>query len=82
MKINTLIKRLQKLYEEKGNAEVFIADRYISCNHQYGQIKDFDFFDCWYETDNGDKRGVLLGQEDPDDYEEPSVNKCEDEEEE
>lgn len=44
MKINVLIKRLQKLYEEKGNIEVFIADRYISCNHQYGQIKDFGFF--------------------------------------
>jgi hypothetical protein len=64
MKIKTLIKRLQKFSEKKGNVEVFIADRYISCNHQYGQIKDFNFFDCWYETDTGDEKGILLGQVD------------------
>lgn len=72
MKIKALIKRLEKLLKDKGNVEVFVADSYISYNHQYGVIRDFDFFEHWHETSDGDKKGILLGIEDPEDSDEPT----------
>lgn len=71
MKINSLIKRLQDISKKRGNVEVFIADRYISSNHQYGEIKDFDFYKHWYETKKSEKEGILIGAEDPYDSEPP-----------
>jgi hypothetical protein len=79
MKIKTLINRLQNILEKDGNVEVFLADSYISCNHQYGEIKDFELFKHWHATEKGDKEGILLGKENPDD-EEPPTNIDEDDE--
>lgn len=78
MKINTLIKRLQDIAKKKGNVEVFLADGFISCNHMYGEIKDFGFYKHCYETDKSEKEGIMLGAEDPHDSEPPS--NCEDDE--
>lgn len=71
MKINALIKRLQELSKEKGNVEVFLADRLISCNSMNGSIKDFGFYKHWYETSKSEKEGILIGAEDPRDSEPP-----------
>lgn len=82
MKIDSLIKRLQAIQKSQGNVEVFLSDSYISANHMSGEIKDFSFYDHWYEVGRKEKKGILLGAEDPDDSMPPSSNELEREDEE
>lgn len=66
MKINKLIKILQNISVRKGNIEIFLASGLISCNHSHGELKNFGYFKTWYDNN---KEGILLGAEDPSDYE-------------
>lgn len=62
MKLESLIKYLKEVREKRGNIEILLADRPISCNHMYGEHSKFKFYKTYT---NNNRAAILMGIEDP-----------------